>query len=172
MSERRAALAVGALTLALAGCADAASEPAAVDEERVSQAAIEAIKAYHAQWEVLDFDAIAAHHSPDFEYVFFDQVLEADAFPAILSEQWMQGVARYSIDESEFRPLVLSPSEVYVTVAIVDDTVYEDGSTAQTEGVMSYLLTRDEEWKVRRIHHSGPPPGDLYEGTSPAASRP
>lgn len=72
--------------LALAGCADAASEPAAVDEERLSQAAIEAIRAYHAQWEALDFDAIAAHHSPDFEYVFFDQVLEADAFPAILSE--------------------------------------------------------------------------------------
>lgn len=84
----------------------------------------------------------------------------------------MQGVARYSIDESEFRPLVLSPSEVHVTVAVEDDTVYEDGSTAQTEGVMSYLLTRDKEWKVRRIHHSGPPPGDLYEGTSPAAARP
>ncbi|MEM6826980.1 MAG: nuclear transport factor 2 family protein [Pseudomonadota bacterium] len=157
-----------AVSVMLAGCA--VDDPNRADEsvqEANTEKAIAAIESYHSEWEALDFDRVTQWHAPDFEYVFFDQIVPGEAFPAVLSDKWMTGVTRYRIDESDYRPVVISSDAVWVTLNVADNTQYADGSAAETSGVMSYLLVRSsEEWKVRRVHHSGPPPADLYEGES------
>ncbi|MBB3034601.1 hypothetical protein [Alteriqipengyuania lutimaris] len=153
-------------TLLLLTPALAASAGAQEAEPAFSEAgAIAAIREYHGEWEELDFDAVAETHSPDFEYIFFSQVIEASAFPAILSDSWLVGVASYRIDESDFHAVLLQPDHAYVSVRFDDETVYEDSTIAHTSGMMSYLLAYDDGWKVRRLHHSGPLPEGLFEGT-------
>lgn len=125
--------------------------------------AIEAIRDYHAAWEALDFAEVASFHTEDFEYLFFTDVEEADAFPTILSEFWMAGVIEYEVNEGAFRVLIIEPNHAHVTLQVDDRSVYQDGSVARTTGSMTYLLRRDDEWKIRRLHHAGPPPDDLYE---------
>lgn len=125
--------------------------------------AIRAVREYHAAWEALDFDKVAAQHTEDFEYLFFTEIVPADRFPAILQNDWMQGVAEYQIEESDFRVLLLPPSHAYVGLQFVDRSIFEDGGVAQTEGSMTYLLQHGATgWKVRRLHHAGPPPEGLF----------
>tara|TARA_B100000678_G_C17963219_1_gene404050 strand:+ start:35 stop:538 length:504 start_codon:yes stop_codon:yes gene_type:complete len=145
----------------------ATSSAAAQEEEPAfSEAgAIAAIREYHGEWEELDFAAVARAHTPDFEYIFFSQVIEAPAFPAILSDSWLVGVASYRIDESDFHAILLQPDHAYVSVRFEDESAYEDGTVARTSGMMSYLLAFDDGWKIRRLHHSGPLPEGLFEGT-------
>lgn len=125
--------------------------------------AVQAILDYHAAWEALDFDKVAAFHTDDFEYFFFTELVGADAFPAILSDVWMEGVSEYQIDEADFRALLLPPDHAYVGLQFVDRSIFEDGGVAQTEGSMTYLLQHGATgWKVRRIHHAGPMPEGLF----------
>lgn len=126
--------------------------------------AIEAIRDYHAAWEALDFDRVTAFHTDDFEYIYFTQLVEADGFPEILSEAWMADVIEYEIDEDAFRVLVIEPNHAHVTLRVSDRSVYNDGSVARTTGSMTYLLRRDDGWKILRLHHAGPAPDDLYDG--------
>lgn len=133
-------------------------------EDVSPQQVIDVINEYHSLWEDLNFQALADLHSADFEYVFFDQVVPGTAFPEILPTVWMKGVAVYSIDEADFDVVVIEPDHAFVTLSISDETTYENGSVAKTSGMMSYLLRRDQTWEIVRIHHSGPPPKDLYIG--------
>jgi ketosteroid isomerase-like protein len=149
----------------LAACGGTAG-PTPTDPAFTEAAVIGAIESYHAAWEALDFDGIAGWHTDDLEYVFFMEIVPADAFPRILSEQWMADAVEFAIDESDFRVTLIAPDHAHVTVTVEDDTSYADGTKARTDAVMSYLLQLDENWKVRRIHHSGPPPADLYEGVT------
>jgi len=152
-----------AITWNLVACAGNIAEP--FNAENVQpQEAIEFIGEYHASWEKLDFEAVAQLHAPDFEYVFFDQIVPGDAFPEILPTIWMKGVAVYSIEETDFEVVLIEPDHAFVTLAVSDETEYENGSIAKTSGVMSYLLHKDENWEIVRIHHSGPPSTDLYAG--------
>lgn len=150
-------------TFFVSSCAQ--GEPSADSRDSISdEDAIEAIRNYHAAWEALDFDAVTAFHTDDFEYIYFTQLVKADAFPEILSEAWMAGVVEYEIDEDAFRVLLIEPSHANVTLQVSDRSVYKDGSVARTTGSMTYLLRRDDDWKILRLHHAGPAPDDLYDG--------
>lgn len=152
-----------AMTWNLVACAGSINEPLNAANVQPQQA-IDFISEYHEHWEDLDFEAVAQLHSPDFEYVFFDQVVPGDAFPEILPTIWMKGVVVYSIEESDFDVVLIEPDHAFVTLAVSDETEYENGDIARTSGMMSYLLHKDEKWKIVRIHHSGPPSTDLYGG--------
>ncbi len=124
---------------------------------------IEAIRDYHAAWEALEFDRVTSFHADGFEYLFFTDLVKSDAFPAILTDSWMAGVVEYEINETDFRVLAIKPDNAYVSLQVSDRSVYDDGSVARTVGSMTYLLRRDDEWKIIRLHHAGPVPDGLYE---------
>ena len=154
---------VAAMSASMGACASSVTKPLKTGDVEPQQV-IDVIQEYHSHWEDLDFQAVADFHSADFEYVFFDQVVPATAFPEILPTIWMKGVAVYSIQEENFDVVVIEPDHAFVTLAISDDTTYANGSVAKTSGMMSYLLRRDETWEIVRSHHSGPPPSELYVG--------
>ncbi len=129
-----------------------------------AEGAIKAIRDYHAAWEALDFGKVTAFHTDDFEYLFFTELVEADAFPEILSESWMAGVIEYEINEDAFRVLIIEPNHAHVSLQVSDRSIYADGSVARTVGSMTYLLRKENDWKIQRLHHAGPAPHGLYDG--------
>ena len=161
MTRRRGA-GCAALILTLLVACGAGDKPEKRPSSLSEDKAIDAIEEYHAAWEALDFEKVASLHSDDFEYLFFTPTIEADAFPAILKEVWMTGVVEYEIEEQDFRVLLLPPEHASVTLKFSDRAVYDDGNELETTGGMTYLLQNaGTEWKVRRLHHAGPPPPEF-----------
>lgn len=157
-------LACGVIVSALFISSCVEQEPPSNPQSPISaESAIEAIRNYHAAWEALDFEEVASFHTDDFEYLFFTDLEESDAFPDILSEFWMAGVIEYEVNEDAFRVLIIEPDHAHVTLLVSDRSIYQDGSVARTTGSMTYLLRKEDEWKIRRLHHAGPAPIDLYE---------
>lgn len=135
----------------------------AAKEAEISEAILAIAEAYNSAWGEWTAEAILPFHGEGFEYYWYDMRL-AEEFETVLREVWLPESTEYSIEMLDPQLRVLGRDAAILSFGFRDREVNTSGQIQHNTGALAYVFERSgPEWKIVRIHQSGPVPEE-YSG--------